>query len=61
MTAVHRLTGTEVAVKFILKDKITDHSWIEDKVGPVELVDANWLLTIRRPFADCQRRSCYSV
>ncbi|KAJ7770246.1 kinase-like domain-containing protein [Mycena maculata] len=32
MTAVHRLTGTEVAVKFILKEKVPDHSWMEDKI-----------------------------
>ncbi|KAJ7647338.1 kinase-like domain-containing protein [Roridomyces roridus] len=32
MTAVHRLTGTEVAVKFILKEKVPDHSWIDDKI-----------------------------
>ncbi|KAJ7045515.1 kinase-like domain-containing protein [Mycena alexandri] len=32
MTAIHRLTGAEVAVKFILKAKIPDHSWIEDKI-----------------------------
>ncbi|KAJ7901826.1 kinase-like domain-containing protein [Mycena olivaceomarginata] len=31
MTAIHRLTGTEVAVKFILKEKVPDHSWMEDK------------------------------
>ncbi|KAJ7462304.1 kinase-like protein [Mycena galericulata] len=32
MTAVHRLTGTEVAVKFILKEKVPDHSWMEDQI-----------------------------
>ncbi|KAJ6593898.1 kinase-like domain-containing protein [Mycena capillaripes] len=32
MTAVHRFTGTEVAVKFILKEKVPDHSWMEDKI-----------------------------
>ncbi|KAJ6625649.1 kinase-like domain-containing protein [Mycena sp. CBHHK59/15] len=32
MTAVQRLTGTEVAVKFILKEKVSDHSWMTDKV-----------------------------
>ncbi|KAJ7497293.1 kinase-like domain-containing protein [Mycena latifolia] len=32
MTAVHHLTGTEVAVKFILKEKVPDHSWMEDKI-----------------------------
>ncbi|KAJ7178538.1 kinase-like domain-containing protein [Mycena crocata] len=31
MTAVHRLTGTEVAVKFILKEKVPEHSWMKDK------------------------------
>ncbi|KAJ7096325.1 kinase-like domain-containing protein [Mycena epipterygia] len=31
MTAVHRPTGTEVAVKFILKEKVPDHSWMDDK------------------------------
>ncbi|KAJ6475363.1 kinase-like domain-containing protein [Mycena vitilis] len=30
MTAIHCLTGTEVAVKFILKEKVPDHSWMED-------------------------------
>ncbi|KAF8210271.1 kinase-like domain-containing protein, partial [Mycena galopus ATCC 62051] len=28
--------GTEVAVKFILKEKVPDHSWMEDKVGSRE-------------------------
>ncbi|KAJ7262178.1 kinase-like domain-containing protein [Mycena haematopus] len=32
MTCIHRLTGTEVAVKFILKEKVPDHSWMEDKI-----------------------------
>lgn len=41
MTAVHHLTGTEVAVKFILKDKVPEHSWMEDEIFyrlPVEVV-----------------------
>ena len=30
MTARHRLEGHEVAVKFIIKDKVPDHAWWED-------------------------------
>ncbi|KAJ7703202.1 kinase-like domain-containing protein [Mycena rosella] len=35
MTAVHLLTGTEVAVKFILKEKVPDHSWMEDQATQI--------------------------
>ncbi|THG98078.1 hypothetical protein EW026_g4062 [Hermanssonia centrifuga] len=30
MTATHRTGGYEVAVKFIIKDKVPDHAWWED-------------------------------
>lgn len=32
MTARHRLTSREVAVKFIIKDKVPEHAWIEDEL-----------------------------
>ena len=32
MTARHRVEGHEVAVKFIIKDKVPDHAWWEDDV-----------------------------
>lgn len=32
MTARHRLTRREVAVKFIIKDKVPEHGWIEDEL-----------------------------
>jgi hypothetical protein len=32
MTARHRVDGHEVAVKFIIKDKVPEHAWIEDDV-----------------------------
>jgi PAS domain-containing serine/threonine kinase len=32
MTARRRLSGTEVAVKFIVKDKVPDHAWMEDEL-----------------------------
>lgn len=31
MTAIHRLELREVAVKFIIKAKVPDHAWMEDK------------------------------
>ncbi|KAG5637038.1 hypothetical protein H0H81_006033 [Sphagnurus paluster] len=31
MTARHRLEDYEVAVKFIIKDKVPDHAWMEDE------------------------------
>lgn len=33
MTARHRLEGREVAVKFIIKAKVPDHAWMEDRQG----------------------------
>ncbi|KAA1476014.1 kinase-like protein [Dentipellis sp. KUC8613] len=33
MTARQRLEGLEVAVKFIIKDKVPSHAWMEDKHG----------------------------
>lgn len=41
MTAYHRMEGHEVAVKFIIKDKVPEHAWTEDPmVGrlPTEVV-----------------------
>ena len=41
MTAYHRLEGHEVAVKFIIKEKVPDHAWTEDEVVgrlPTEVV-----------------------
>ncbi|KAF8200829.1 kinase-like domain-containing protein [Pholiota molesta] len=41
MTAYHRIEGHEVAVKFIIKDKVPDHAWMEDEVFgrlPTEVV-----------------------
>lgn len=41
MTAYHRLEGHEVAVKFIIKDKVPEHAWMEDEVVgrlPTEVV-----------------------
>ena len=41
MTAYHRTEGHEVAVKFIIKDKVPEHAWMEDDdVGrlPTEVV-----------------------
>lgn len=32
MTARHRIEGHEVAVKFIVKDKVPEHAWWEDEV-----------------------------
>ena len=32
MTAYHRFEGHEVAVKFIIKDKVPEHAWMEDEV-----------------------------
>jgi hypothetical protein len=32
MTAYNRAQGLEVAVKFIIKDKVAEHAWIEDDV-----------------------------
>jgi hypothetical protein len=32
MTAYHRTEGHEVAVKFIIKDKVPEHAWTEDDV-----------------------------
>lgn len=32
MTAKHRIEGHEVAVKFIIKDKVPDHAWWDDEV-----------------------------
>jgi len=31
MTAHHRVEGSEVAVKFIIKAKVPAHSWMEDE------------------------------
>ncbi|KAG6876063.1 hypothetical protein C0992_001109 [Termitomyces sp. T32_za158] len=31
MTARHRIEGHEVAVKFIIKNKVPDHAWMEDE------------------------------
>ncbi|THH21331.1 hypothetical protein EW146_g192 [Bondarzewia mesenterica] len=33
MTACHRIEGCEVAVKFIIKAKVPEHAWMEDKHG----------------------------
>lgn len=33
MTARHRLEQCEVAVKFIIKAKVPDHAWMEDRSG----------------------------
>ncbi|KAI0032238.1 kinase-like protein, partial [Vararia minispora EC-137] len=33
MTAIHRLAGHEVAVKFIIKDKVPEHAWMTDAHG----------------------------
>ncbi|ETW80589.1 hypothetical protein HETIRDRAFT_246629, partial [Heterobasidion irregulare TC 32-1] len=33
MTAHHRLQDCEVAVKFIIKSKVPEHAWMEDKHG----------------------------
>ncbi len=30
MTARHRWEGYEVAVKFIIKDKVPDYAWVQD-------------------------------
>ncbi|KAF8161076.1 kinase-like domain-containing protein [Crassisporium funariophilum] len=41
MTAYHRTQGHEVAVKFITKDKVPEHAWMEDEVVgrlPTEVV-----------------------
>lgn len=41
MTARHRSSGREVAVKFIIKSKVPDHAWMEDELLgplPVEVV-----------------------
>ena len=41
MTAYHRTEGHEVAVKFIIKDKVPEHAWMEDGVVgrlPTEVV-----------------------
>lgn len=41
MTAYHRTEGHEVAVKFIIKDKVPEHAWMEDDVVgrmPTEVV-----------------------
>ena len=41
MTAYHRTEGHEVAVKFIVKDKVPEHAWMEDDVVgrlPTEVV-----------------------
>ncbi|KAJ3517214.1 hypothetical protein NLJ89_g655 [Agrocybe chaxingu] len=41
MTAYHRVEGHEVAVKFIIKDKVPEHAWMEDEVVgrlPTEVV-----------------------
>ena len=41
MTAYHRTEGHEVAVKFIIKDKVPEHGWMEDDVVgrlPTEVV-----------------------
>jgi len=32
MTAYNRLEGHELAVKFIIKDKVPEHAWMEDEV-----------------------------
>jgi PAS domain-containing serine/threonine kinase len=32
MTARHRASGREVAVKFIIKAKVPDHAWMEDEL-----------------------------
>lgn len=32
MTARHRLSRREVAVKFIIKEKVPEHAWMEDEV-----------------------------
>ncbi|KAH9485408.1 PAS domain-containing serine/threonine-protein kinase [Psilocybe cubensis] len=33
MTAYHRIEGDEVAVKFIIKDKVPEHAWTEDPIS----------------------------
>jgi serine/threonine protein kinase len=33
MTAIHRLELREVAVKFIIKAKVPEHAWMEDKAA----------------------------
>ena len=33
MTAIHRLERREVAVKFIIKAKVPEHAWMEDKAA----------------------------
>ena len=41
MTAYNRIKGHEVAVKFIIKDKVPDHAWMDDeRLGrmPTEVV-----------------------
>lgn len=41
MTAYHRTEGHEVAVKFIIKDKVPEYAWMEDDVVgrlPTEVV-----------------------
>jgi len=41
MTAYNRVKGREVAVKFIIKDKVPDHAWMDDeRLGrmPTEVV-----------------------
>ncbi|KAF8973290.1 kinase-like domain-containing protein [Flammula alnicola] len=41
MTAYHRIEAHEVAVKFIIKDKVPEHAWMEDDVVgrlPTEVV-----------------------
>ncbi|CAA7263166.1 unnamed protein product [Cyclocybe aegerita] len=41
MAAYHRIEGHEVAVKFIIKDKVPEHAWMEDEVVgrlPTEVV-----------------------
>lgn len=44
MTARHRLSGQEVAVKFIIKEKVPEHAWMEDELLgrlPTEVVLLN--------------------
>ncbi|PFH51477.1 hypothetical protein AMATHDRAFT_175049 [Amanita thiersii Skay4041] len=41
MAAYHRMSGCEVAVKFIIKSKVPEHAWTEDEIFgrlPVEVI-----------------------
>ncbi|VDB95982.1 unnamed protein product [Peniophora sp. CBMAI 1063] len=49
MTATHRFGGHEVAVKFIIKDKVPDHAWMEDSRGRALPTEALLLGLLQHP------------